>query len=77
MPHPQSSDFNPIRDLSREDYYAMMEYRGYAKCSNCWAEVPEETVRRDPIYYDARVCEECLKNIREEIDLNRKTPKEL
>ncbi len=75
--HPSDPEFNPIRDLSREDYFAMKEAEEYEKCSCCLVHVPRQILRTDPVFNDAMVCPECLKNIREEIDLNRKTPKEL
>ncbi len=75
--HFSDPDFNPRYHMSREDYTDMMEFRGYAKCSECLVHVPEETLSANPVYNGQRLCPECLKNIREEIELNRKTPKEL
>ncbi len=78
--HPSDPEFNPRYHMSREDYQAMKEaeeFQGFTACGNCMVLVPEETLRPDPIYTDVKVCEECLKAVREEISLNRKTVNEL
>jgi hypothetical protein len=77
MTNPFSPDYNPIRDMSREDYLDMMEYREYCKCDNCLVLVPKETLQADPVYNHQRICTTCLDAIREEISLNRKTINEL